>query len=236
MRTFAFPTYFLLFVLILTGQAIFPSFAKADTISFQQLTQDQCATYTMGFKTGTGCALGRMCVMGNQNAGSEQVPTCMLIQAATVPNYTDQTACNTSCGHACTQNSDTYLGTYYCAPTTQTLPAQPTTQPLPAQPTTQPLPPQPSGTNVTLINPLGSGTSLSSFMTNILQFVINIGAIIVILMLVYVGFLFVVAQGNESKISEARNALLWTVIGALILLGAQAISLGIQATVQALGG
>ena len=73
-------------------------------------------------------------------------------------------------------------------------------------------------------------------MTNILQFVINIGAIIVILMLVYVGFLFVVAQGNESKISEARNALLWTVIGALILLGAQAISLGIQATVTSLGG
>ncbi len=62
----------------------------------------------------------------------------------------------------------------------------------------------------------------------------QIGTVIIILMLVYVGFLFVTAQGNDSKISEARTALLWTVVGALILLGAQAISLGIQSTVQAL--
>ncbi|HQT83119.1 MAG TPA: hypothetical protein PLW99_03155, partial [Candidatus Paceibacterota bacterium] len=104
---------------------------------------------------------------------------------------------------------------------------------------------QPTGTNntnntantsVTLINPLGSGMSLSSFMTNILKFVIEIGSIVVVLMLVYVGYLFVVAQGNPSKIEAARGALLWTVVGALILLGAQAIAMGIQATVTALGG
>ncbi len=53
-------------------------------------------------------------------------------------------------------------------------------------------------------------------------------------MLVFVGFKFVVAQGSDTKISEARNMLLWTVIGALVLLGAQAISMGIKATVQAL--
>jgi Type IV secretion system pilin len=73
-------------------------------------------------------------------------------------------------------------------------------------------------------------------MTNILQFVIEIGSIIVVLMLVYVGYLFVIAQGNPSKLASARSALLWTVIGALILLGAQAIAMGIQATVTALGG
>ena len=100
-----------------------------------------------------------------------------------------------------------------------------------------------TGTNVTLMNPLqgvdcssGNGNCLSAFLANILQFIVKIGTVIVILMLVYVGFLFVVAQGNDSKITEAKNALLWTVVGALILLGAQAIALGIQATVTALGG
>ncbi|OGG76437.1 hypothetical protein A2950_00850 [Candidatus Kaiserbacteria bacterium RIFCSPLOWO2_01_FULL_55_19] len=92
------------------------------------------------------------------------------------------------------------------------------------------------GQGVQLINPLQSGNSLSSFLQQILAFVIRIGAVVVILMMVYVGFKFVTAQGNETKISEAKNMLLWTVIGALILLGAQVIAAGIQATVQSLGG
>lgn len=94
----------------------------------------------------------------------------------------------------------------------------------------------PVGTNpsVTLMNPLQGGGNLQSFLLNILSFVIDIGGIFVVLMLVYVGYLFVVAQGNETKISAARSALLWTVIGALILLGSKAIALGIQATVTAL--
>ena len=96
-----------------------------------------------------------------------------------------------------------------------------------------------TGVNTTLINPLGSsscntsGTCLESFINSILQFVVRLGSIVVILMLVYVGFLFVVARGNPGDITKARTALMWTIIGALILLGAQAISLGIQATVQA---
>lgn len=96
-------------------------------------------------------------------------------------------------------------------------------------------------TGITLINPLkgvnctsGNGNCLSAFLASILQFVVYIGSIVVIFMLIYVGYLFVIAKGNETKITEARKALLWTVVGALILLGAQAISLGIQATVAAL--
>lgn len=90
------------------------------------------------------------------------------------------------------------------------------------------------GTSITLINPLGTGATLSSFLTSILDLVIQIGSVVVILMLVYVGFLFVVARGEPAAITKARQALLWTVVGALILLGAQAIAKGIEATVQAL--
>jgi len=90
------------------------------------------------------------------------------------------------------------------------------------------------GSGTTLINPLQAGTSLQGFLISILDFVIRIGTIVIILMLVYVGYLFVVAQGSDSKLSEAKHALLWTLIGALILLGAKAIALAIQATVQAI--
>jgi hypothetical protein len=105
----------------------------------------------------------------------------------------------------------------------------------------------PGGGNVEtvhLINPLqgsscgadGSANSscLEDFLMGILKFIIRIGTIVVILMMVYVGFKFVAAQGNESKLSEAKSMLMWTVIGALILLGAQAIAIGIKETAQAL--
>ncbi len=88
--------------------------------------------------------------------------------------------------------------------------------------------------DATLINPLQGGGSLESFLLNILAFIIRIGTVIVILMTVFVGYKFVAARGEPGKITEARNALLWTVVGALILLGSQAIAIGIRATVQAL--
>ena len=85
-----------------------------------------------------------------------------------------------------------------------------------------------------LCNPLGSGASLNSLLADILGLVVRIGTVVVIVMLVYVGFLFVSAKGNPAQIERAREALLWTIVGALILLGAQAIAIGIQATVQAI--
>lgn len=95
-------------------------------------------------------------------------------------------------------------------------------------------PPSNSGAGTTLINPLQGGGSLEGFLFNILAFVIRIGTIVVILMTVFVGYKFVAARGEPGKITEARSMLLWTVVGALILLGSQAIAIGIKATVQAL--
>lgn len=97
---------------------------------------------------------------------------------------------------------------------------------------------QTGGTNtgVGLINPLKAGTSLEGLLNDILAFVIRIGTVVIILMIVYVGFKFVTARGNPGEIEDAKKALLWTVVGALILLGAQAIAIGLEATVKAFGG
>ncbi len=97
-----------------------------------------------------------------------------------------------------------------------------------------------TGQNITLINPLNTGecapngNCLTNFLNKILEFVIKIGTVVVVLMTVYVGYLFVVAQGAPDKIKDARQALLWTIVGALILLGSQAIAIAIKATVQAI--
>ncbi|MDP2816115.1 MAG: hypothetical protein Q8O19_05490 [Rectinemataceae bacterium] len=85
-----------------------------------------------------------------------------------------------------------------------------------------------------LVNPLNKVCSLDDFLEAILGGIVEIGTIILIMMLVYVGFLFVAARGNAEKIQSAKSALVWTVIGGLILLGATAIQMVITETVGSL--
>lgn len=76
--------------------------------------------------------------------------------------------------------------------------------------------------------------SFEELITKILDLVVQLGATLLVLALVWVGFLFVNAQGKEDQIKKAREALFWCVIGGLMLLGAQAISLAIKGFVGAL--
>ncbi len=84
-----------------------------------------------------------------------------------------------------------------------------------------------------LMNPL-QVSSIAELIQKLLEFVVKIGTILLTFMLIYVGFQFVIARGNEEKISTARTSLMWTIIGGLILLGAQVIASAIAATVNAL--
>ncbi len=96
-----------------------------------------------------------------------------------------------------------------------------------------------SNSSATLKNPLdtnGSGSSMTftSLLTLILKIVTEIGSIVVVFFIIYAGFMFVTAQGNEEKLTKAKNSLMWTLIGAAILLGANAIALAVQGTVTSL--
>ena len=84
-----------------------------------------------------------------------------------------------------------------------------------------------------LENPL-SFDSLEKFFNALLDVVVTIGWPLVVLAVVYTGFLFVQAQGNASKLDDAKRALVWTVIGGLIVLGATAIATFIGGTVDEL--
>ena len=96
--------------------------------------------------------------------------------------------------------------------------------------------PTPNGTGGvqgTLQNPL-IATDIPTLLNEILGYVRLIGGIFLTLMIVVVGFMFVMARGNPEAVQQARSALLWTAIGGILLLGAQALAIVISTTVQSL--
>jgi type IV secretory pathway VirB2 component (pilin) len=79
--------------------------------------------------------------------------------------------------------------------------------------------------------------SIEGFIKTIVNdILIPIGGVVAVMMIIYAGFLYVTARGNDTKITEARKALTWAVIGAAILLGAWVISQAIQTTISQLKG
>jgi len=84
-----------------------------------------------------------------------------------------------------------------------------------------------------LRNPI-SYPSLIDFLRALLEVITQIGVIALTVMLIYSGFLFVTAQGNQEQLTKAKSAFSWVVIGGAIVLGAWALSIGIAETVNQL--
>ncbi len=84
-------------------------------------------------------------------------------------------------------------------------------------------------------NPFGGNDStFYDVLVAILNSTIHILYPVLVLMVVYTGFLFIKAQGNPSELQKARQALLWTVIGGLIILGSVALAEIVKNTATAI--
>src|SRR3989344_4435406 len=98
-------------------------------------------------------------------------------------------------------------------------------------------PPGPSGTPnptiITLRTPL-KVNSIAEFLELVLKIVTLFALPIIIFFIIYAGFLFVTAQGKPDQITKARNALLYSVVGGVIILGAHLLLAVIQGTVGTL--
>ena len=90
----------------------------------------------------------------------------------------------------------------------------------------------PSG-SANLQNPLSFG-SITEVLLTILDVLIIFMVPIIILFIIYAGFLYVTARGNQSTIETAHRTLLYAVIGGLLILGARALLAVIQGTVNQL--
>ncbi|GEM_PF-3178794 len=83
-----------------------------------------------------------------------------------------------------------------------------------------------------LESPFKEDLTLLDFLNKILkEIVLPIGAVVAVVALVFSGFLFVTAQGNEDKLKTAKKTFTWTVVGIAVLLGALVISEGIRNTI-----
>lgn len=84
-----------------------------------------------------------------------------------------------------------------------------------------------------LTNPL-KAKSIGQLFADIIQVIIIFATPIIVLFIMYAGFLYVTARGNADQIKKAHSALLWAIIGGVILLGAELIIRVIEGTVQGL--
>ncbi len=87
-------------------------------------------------------------------------------------------------------------------------------------------------------NPLKDGVNNFYDLVKLIidNIVIPFGFVVIVLMIIFAGFQFVVAQGNEQKITDAKQTLLYAVIGAVILLGSWAIAGIIENTINQVTG
>lgn len=95
-------------------------------------------------------------------------------------------------------------------------------------------PPSPQ-INTKIQNPFNVQGNLKDLLFAVLEkAVIPIGGVIVAIMIIYSGFLFVTARGNEEQLSRAKKNFLYSAIGAAILLGSVVLAQLIQNTINAL--
>ena len=87
-----------------------------------------------------------------------------------------------------------------------------------------------------ITNPLEGTSDITSLVTKLVKVAATLGGVVCVFFIIYSGFLFVKAQGNPEEIKTAKNALLWSVIGAAVLLGASAMSTAICTTVNEVTG
>ena len=92
--------------------------------------------------------------------------------------------------------------------------------------------------DIKITNPLKGGTdSIPVLLEKIIsEALLPIGAVVVVVMIIYAGFLYVTAKGKPEDITKAKDALLYAAIGAGILLGARVLAGAIKATVTQIGG
>jgi hypothetical protein len=85
-----------------------------------------------------------------------------------------------------------------------------------------------------LVNPI-KAKSLTDLFQGIISVVIELGTILSVLGIMYGGYLYVTAQGNEEKLGAAQKTITWALVGTAVLLGARTIMTAIRGTVEQLG-
>lgn len=85
------------------------------------------------------------------------------------------------------------------------------------------------------LNPLASDSLLGFFQT-ILDVILVFAVPIIVLFIIFAGFQYVTARGSADKINSANRALLYAVLGGVLILGANVLLAVIGETINAITG
>ena len=70
----------------------------------------------------------------------------------------------------------------------------------------------------------GSGATLQDFIAVLIEIIQAIGIPILVICIIYAGYIIVTAGGNEEKVTKGKTWIFWTLIGAAIIVAAQVIA------------
>lgn len=79
--------------------------------------------------------------------------------------------------------------------------------------------------------PVGQALDIRVAVSNIINFIWPIVVGIVVIMFLAAGIIFLTAQGEPNKISQARQAVIWGVAGVIVIVLAFSIQWIVQATI-----
>lgn len=91
------------------------------------------------------------------------------------------------------------------------------------------------GDPVTVQNPLVA-KNITELFEAIIDIVLVFAIPIIVFFIIYAGFLYVTARGNEGTIQKAHMALLYALIGGLLILGARVLIEVVKGTVEGVTG
>lgn len=74
----------------------------------------------------------------------------------------------------------------------------------------------------TVFNPFGN-LSLQTFAASILANIIKISGLIALVMLIWYGFRYLTARGDEGQTKKAKTGILWTLVGLVVIISAYII-------------
>ncbi len=91
-----------------------------------------------------------------------------------------------------------------------------------------------SSNSVGLQNPLRSGGSIPELFQVLLDIVMVFAVPLIVFFIIYAGFMYVTARGNMETVQKAHRALLYALIGAIIIIGANVLVKIISGTVHSI--
>jgi hypothetical protein len=87
------------------------------------------------------------------------------------------------------------------------------------------------------IEPLENPTrvpTLFDFIKEILTIIVKIGIPVATVFIIWSGFLFLTAQGDEAQLTKAKHSFVWACVGTAVLLGAWLLATAIKGTIDSL--